>query len=394
MRSRRSCHHAAQEEDAAMLRSLSGMLVLLLGCGAALAAEDAVLLGSTAPGYSQGMVLGLEDRLRIPEGASLTLLLRSGQVLRLRGPLDAAVERSLGEARGTGSATALAEALRLRGIDASAIGGTRTASPLGPARPQPQEVPVDIGRSGTYCIGTADTIWLTQPPAERPAIALRRGGNRRSLAWPKGAARIEWPADISIEDGDRFEVLMADRPMAVLTFRMPLTDATSDPRSLAEALLLGCREQHAAALRRLAASLLPLDIFLVSDRGHSPRYRPGETVRFGVLAAVDGWLYCVTQRSNGGLVPLFPRAPGQSTRWTTRQGEQRDIVFQAGPVGDERIRCWFVDRDISQELPPGLLAGHGEHLPERLGETLDDSFSAITAGRVGAAQLDLRVDDQ
>lgn len=378
-----------------MLRSLSGMLTLLLGCGAALAAEDAVLLGSTAPGYGQGMVLGLEDRLRIPEGASLTLLLRSGQVLRLRGPLDAAVGRSLGEARGTGSAAALAEALRLRGIDASAIGGTRTASALGPARPRPQEVSVDIGRSGTYCIGPADTIWLTQPPAERPAITLRRGGNRRSLAWPKGAARLEWPADISIEDGDRFEVLMADRPMAVLTFRMPLTDATSDMTGLAEALILGCREQHAADLRRLAASLLPLDIFLVSDRGHNPRYWPGETVRFGVLAAVDGWLYCVTQRSNGGLVPLFPRGPGQSTRWTTtRQGEQRDIVFQAGPAGDERIRCWFVDRDISQELPHGLLAGHGEPLPERLGETLDRSFSAITAGRVGAAHLDLRIDDQ
>src|SRR5690349_16719024 len=87
------------QEEAAMLRGLSGVLALLLGCNAAHATEDAVLLGSTTPGYGQGMTVSLEDRLRLPEGASLTLLLRSGQVLRLRGPLDTSLERSMGDAR-------------------------------------------------------------------------------------------------------------------------------------------------------------------------------------------------------------------------------------------------------------------------------------------------------
>ena len=106
-------------------RITAALSALLLGCAGAHAAEDAVLLASTAPGYGPGMVVAAADRLLLPDGASVTLLLRSGQMLRLRGPLETSLDRVAVAPRNEGSAVALAEALRLGGVDASVIGGTR-----------------------------------------------------------------------------------------------------------------------------------------------------------------------------------------------------------------------------------------------------------------------------
>src|SRR3954465_11981529 len=143
------------------------MAALLLG-GAAQAAEDAVLLASTTPGYAPGMVVAAGDRLRLPEGASVTLLLRSGEMLRLRGPLETALETAV-PARNAGSAVALANVFRARGIDASVIGGARASAGARP-RPPPEDVMLGVQRSGTWCIGPSDTLWLTRPAEDVSAL--------------------------------------------------------------------------------------------------------------------------------------------------------------------------------------------------------------------------------
>jgi hypothetical protein len=237
-----------------LLRRLPAIATaLLLGCAAmhnADATESAVLLSATAPGYTPGMVIGPGERLLVPEGANLTLLLRSGQMLRLRGPL----ETSLGRAEPTrqdGSASALVEAFRLRGIDASVIGATRTASFRRQA-PRTSEVAVELERSGTWCIGAGDTVWLLRPGTEPSELTLRRRGNVRRIAWPVGSARIEWPGDLPIEDGDAFEVLTDSQSRATLTFRLLSSAGGSETGDIAQGMLLGCREQYGGVLRRLA----------------------------------------------------------------------------------------------------------------------------------------------
>src|SRR3954470_22213647 len=182
---------------------------LLLGCAAAgsvQAADSAVLLSATAPGYAPGMVLAPGQRLMLPDGATVTLLLRSGEMLRLRGPLETPFD--FGAPPGQdGSAAALASAFRLRGLDASAIGGTRATFGRRAHPPAPADVAVEVERSGTWCLGPADTVSLPRPATEPAALALRRRGTLRRIAWPQGAARIEWPGDLPIEDGDAFEVV-------------------------------------------------------------------------------------------------------------------------------------------------------------------------------------------
>ena len=112
---------------AALLAAL--MLSLVIRAGAA-ASEDAVLLSSTAPGYVPGMVITASDRLALPDGASATLLFRSGQMLRIRGPFEgalSAVQNQSGE-----PAPSLVKALQIQGVDATVIGGTRAVSAARP----------------------------------------------------------------------------------------------------------------------------------------------------------------------------------------------------------------------------------------------------------------------
>jgi len=377
-------------------RITAALSALLLGCAGARAAEDAVLLASTAPGYGPGMVVAAADRLLLPDGASVTLLLRSGQMLRLRGPLETSLDRVAVAPRNEGSAVALAEALRLGGVDASVIGGTRAAA-FGPQRPRASEVTVDVQRSGTYCIGPADTIWLAQPLADAPGLTLRRRGNLRTVGWPKGAARIEWPADIGIEDGDRFEVLADGRAQATLTFRSTKRADASEAAGIAEGILLGCREQHEAALRRLARTLLQPELWLGSDRGRSPVYRAGEPIGLTVMADTDGWLYCVTERSDGTVMPVFPAGAIDGARWpgampAALPGPRRSLAILAGPPGRERISCWLADRDIGPELPHALLAAAGERLPDRLATDIGAVFNAVSGSRIARASLEIRVE--
>ncbi|RYJ02745.1 MAG: hypothetical protein EON47_06495 [Acetobacteraceae bacterium] len=379
-----------------MQRHLWMMAAPLLWVGAALAAPDAVLLASTAPGYGQGMVITAIDRLQIPEGASITLLLRSGQMLRLRGPLETALDHAMAQERDPASAVALAEALRLRGIDASAIGGTRATLPA-LRRPLPQEVTIEVQRSGTYCIGAGDTVWLQRPHAEQLEIALRRRGNLRRLGWPPDAFRIEWPGDVPIEDGDQFEVIVEGRPQSMLTFHALRNNHPEDAATIAAGILLGCREQYEAALRRLARSVVLPELWLDSNRGGSPQARQGNTIVIDVMANADGWLYCITRRSDGVAMPVFPTGAIGGARWTgttsaTSPVPRRGLSYPAGPPGLERIRCWLADRDISAELPHALLAGRGERLPSTLAENLDQAFRRIGASRIVGAELAIQVE--
>lgn len=372
-------------------------LALLLRCalpGQAAAAESAVVLSATAPGYAPGMVIGPGDRLRLPEGASVTLLLRSGQMLKLRGPTETALDRAE-PARQDASATALAEAFRLRGIDATALGGTRTAA-LGRRPARPGEVAVELERSGTWCIGPSDTVWLTRPATEPGELGLRRRGSLRRLAWPAGAARVEWPGEVPIEDGDSFEVLADGKPAATLTFRVMAASAGSEAGDIAQALLLGCRGQYEAALRQLARSQLTPELWLSTDRGRDAVFAAGEPIGLVAMADVEGWLYCVTTRSDGAVAAVFPAgAVGGAVLAggvpAALQGHRQSAALTAGPSGTQRVQCWLADRDIGPELPHALLDASGARLPDRVAADLDATFAAI-GGRITRAALEIRIE--
>jgi hypothetical protein len=227
---------------------VAGALAFAIGMARA---EDAVIISSTVAGQVPGLIIADTQTLSLPAGGSAALLLRSGQMVRIRGPFDGKLA-SAAPANAAGGAAGLIEALRGQGIDASVIGAGRGAAPPAGRAMENQGVTVDPEHSAIYCVGPTDTVWLNRPSTLRGPVRLRRAQSTREVSWPNGAGKIEWPADLMIEDGDRFEALNGTgTPITTMIFRR-LGDASTPAAWIAEHLLLGCRQQAEPALRELA----------------------------------------------------------------------------------------------------------------------------------------------
>jgi hypothetical protein len=371
---------------------LAATVVAALTAGSALA-DDAVLLASTVPGYVPGMVVSFTDRLSLPDGASATLLFQSGGMLRLHGPFEGTLAQQQASA-GESSVAALADLFRMHGVDATVIGGTRSTgrTRLGAAV---DEVQVDPQRSGTYCIESATSVWIMRPAGESAAYALRRKGSSRTLGWPSGSTRVEWPADVPIEDGSQFEIATGGASRTTVTFHEMPPATASDPARLAQAIVLGCHDQFADELRQVSRSIAEPEVWITTDRGRQPTYKSGEPIGVTVVADRDGYLYCVAA-SNGGATPIFPSGAVDGSQLRASAplsipGHRQPVGLMAGS-GPGQIRCWLADRDITPELPHALLATQAGRLPDQLASELDTVFSHIGGTRIATDVITVRIE--
>lgn len=266
-------------------------------------AADAVLLASTVPGYVPGMVISFADRLSVPDGASATLLFQSGEILRVRGPFEGTLEQPQANELSGGAAT-LANTFRLHGVDATVIGGTRSVGSTRSASAL-EDVQVDPQRSGTYCVNPTTSVWITHPADKAAEYTLRRKGSLRRLGWPPGAERVEWPADVPIEDGSQFEIVIDGTARATVSFRAMPPAAASGPARVATGILFGCHDQFDDELHQFSRSVSGPELWITTDRGRQPIYHPGKSIALTAMADIDGYLYCVAA-NNGSATPIFP----------------------------------------------------------------------------------------
>jgi hypothetical protein len=372
---------------------LAATVVASLAAGQAIA-DDAVMLASTVPGYVPGMVVSFSDRISVPEGASATLLFQSGGMLRLRGPF----EGTLGQQQtkeGESSVAMLADLFRLHGIDATVIGGTRSTTMRTRSGSGVNDIQVDPQRSGTYCFEPATSVWISRPGGEPGSYAVRRKGSSRTIAWPAGSNRVEWPADVPIEDGSQFEIAAGNAAHTTVTFHSMPADVPAGPATVAKGILLGCHDQFDDELRRVSRSAAGPELWMTTNRGRQPVYRNGEPIALTVVAAMDGYLYCVAANSDGTR-PFFPGQviDGAQLRGSAPlsiPGIRQPAGLTAGP-GTQQIRCWLADRDITPELPHALLNTQTARLPDQLSGDLDGLFSHIGGTRIATDVLTVRTE--
>jgi hypothetical protein len=354
-------------------------------------AEDAVLIASTVPGYVPGMVISSVDRLSIPDGAIATLLFESGEMLRLRGPFEGTLGQQHAKA-GESNLAALVDMFRLHGVDATVLGGTRSAGP-GRNAVGMDDVEVDPQRSATYCVEPATTVWIARPAIGEGVYTLRRKGRTRTLGWPAGADRTEWPADVPIEDASQFEIAADGTTRSTVTFHT-IPPATGSIQ-VAKGLLLGCHEQFDYELSRIRQASITPDVWISTDRGRRPTYRPGEPIGLTVTSDVDGYLYCVAIKDDGGAMPIFPSGAvdGAQLRGSAPlaiPGRRQPVGLTAFP-GLAQVHCWLADRDITPELPHSLLGTAGR-LPDQVAADLDTLFSRVGGPRVASDVLMVHTD--
>jgi hypothetical protein len=378
------------------LRALAAVLGVLVGSVAS-RAEEAVLLASTAPGYAPGMVVAESERLIVPEGASATLLFRSGEMLRVRGPFDGPLGPTEARTGVAASIVALAETLRRHGVDAAVLGGTRSLAVVPRRRVTDNELVVDAQSSATYCVGPASTISIARTDEPADKVFLRHRGSVREVGWSPEATRASWPTDIAIADGEHYEIVDASGAVrATLMFHIIAPPTPAEPASVAKAALKGCHEQAAPALRELGRAMAPREIWVGADRSRGSNYRTGDRLHLIAQANVDGWLYCVHRRADGSVVPVFPSGALDGARVRGHEplnipGQRRSVELPAGPPGEGQVSCWFADRDIGPELPHALLADASRPLPESVAERLDAVFEEIGGKRLVKTVLPVQV---
>lgn len=362
---------------------------------ATLPGNDAVLLASTAPGYAPGMMIAAGGRLTLPDGASATLLFRSGRMLRVRGPFEGALTAV--EARSEAEAgPGAAKGLPMQGVDAAVIGGTRAITTVR-RRTAPDNVRVDPQRSDTYCLKADDFVWIRRPSEDGGSLSLRRRGNTRALQWPAGVARIPWPDDVPIEDNDRFEFIVDGATKVTATFRVMEDRPASDAAWIADGILRGCRDQFDPALEQLAKAVVAPELWLTTDHGRAPIYHPGEPIEVTVQSSSDGYLYCMRAWNAGEATPVFPTSATHDARIrgaipVSISGTSRSTEQRAGRAGAEQIRCWLTDRDISADLPRSFFAPGAGSLSDSSAGELDKILAGVGAGRTAKASLTVRIE--
>jgi hypothetical protein len=178
-------------------RIACGIIVGLLAAGAA-SADILVVrsLGPSAKAYPLGKRLPDNARIALRANDQLTLLDGRG-TREIRGPGTFA-------ANGNGGTPAqLASAAGTRRARIGAVRGIETNS----KRP-PSIWHVDVSKSANVCVAGSNRVSLWRADATNAVTLIVSGaaGTSRRLAWPAGAATLDWPADLGTADGMQYRL--------------------------------------------------------------------------------------------------------------------------------------------------------------------------------------------
>lgn len=152
----------------------------------------------------------------------------------------------------------------------------------------------------------------------------------------------------------------------------------------------GRPEQAAAMLKPLADALAPLDLFLSSDRGLYPTYGDGERVRLVVQTNRDAHLYCTRRDERGHVMVVYPGTGGG-----TRVAGHTPVILSTERMpslsfrGDQEVRCFATETDVSADLPAG---GANRPLDSLEVDKLERTLDGIGPGRLVMAQVIVRVE--
>ncbi|HYD32447.1 MAG TPA: DUF4384 domain-containing protein [Azospirillaceae bacterium] len=359
------------------------------GAGGALAA-DAVVVAATAPGYAAGQVVRDGAVIRLPDGASILFLLASGQTVALKGPYEGALARpSSGPPR-----PGLDALFEGRGLMEADLGGTRAGAATAMAAPIDAPVRVAPDRDGTYCLLPGSRVLLERPAVGGDAV-LRGGEAEARVGWAPGQGEQPWPSTVPLESGE-VRASTAKGP-AILRFHKVVASA-GGAGWIADMMLAGCAEQAAGPLARFRDATAPLDLYLAADRGRYPTYRVGEPIRLVIQTNRDAFLACYMRDTRGRVIPLFPTVASGGARVeghtaVTLPGRRVPADLRAGkPSGDQEVRCFAADQDLSPLLPSEFLSAGLRPLPEAAAAEVHRALENLPQTRLVVTQIVLRVE--
>lgn len=366
-----------------------------LGCGhTATVRAEAVVVASSAPGYAQGQLVSDGQAVRLPDGASATLLFANGRLLRLRGPYDGVP----GEGPDSASTGRAAAARAGPGDDRfmqSDLGAARAlGNPLDAALDR--ALALDPAISGSQCVKAGSTPLLRRPaePGLDRLVLQDAGGNAGIPVGWSGGATVPWPLALPLADGADIRALRPDGS-TLGTLHVRMVEAAGGAALAVRMASAGCTGQIGAAMAALRDATLPLDLSVSADRGPAAAYRPGEDIRLQIRTDRDAHLYCYLRNARAQLIPIFPAGATRSAQVAANApldlpGDRMPLPLRAGDgPGELEVRCIAASRNLDDEMPGR--ADAFRPLAETAAVQLDRAVARLRDTEVASAQLFLKI---
>lgn len=214
---------------------------------------DVLVVSSDVATLKPGQQIGAADRIELPAGAKVRVLLPSGKTQLITGPANGAVgDIAKGGPTVEGVWAKAKDFLATGGADASRPGATRSLTAGGPAPVFAWNV-VQAGATGDVCVEYGARLRLARAAAGAAAEAalLDAASNTKfPVSWPANDVLADWPAALVPRPDAVYQVITPTARPSSFTLRVVEKSQTDEDSTLSALLTKGCRSQARAWLAR------------------------------------------------------------------------------------------------------------------------------------------------
>ena len=233
-------------------------LLMATGSGAVQAQGQVYVLESTAANVKVGTAFTMNDRITVPAGGSIRVVMPSGKTQMIKGPFSGvAADLAQGQKPNDGVVAWIKNLVQTGGSNEKTPGATRSArAPDVPVAFSWTTIPVTA--NSTICVEKGAKLQLRRTAsssADRVTVVDLATSERGEVAFAAGSDTASWPAGVKLRPDGDYEILAPEnRPRRQLTLRV-LDRLPGEDDILPELAARECKYQFDAWVKeKMAAS--------------------------------------------------------------------------------------------------------------------------------------------
>lgn len=184
----------------------------------AIAADYVVMERDGDTTFEIGDIVDGTEPVALPDSSSLTLVSSSGEKIRVEGPFVGALG-GVGDSASGQASVPMRSLANLFRAQAEWAATHRLVRSLG-EEPNADPWIFDIEWDSAYCYrNPGDAALWRRKAVSDGAVEITVSGDRVATNWPKGANKLEWPADMPISVGDQYSIRVDKDDKRLIEFK-------------------------------------------------------------------------------------------------------------------------------------------------------------------------------
>lgn len=232
----------------------TALFAMLLTPAALPAAADILIVSSDVAALKAGTQLADADRLDLPAGVKVRILLPSGKTQLLTGPVGGFVrDITKGERLVESVWSKAKELFDTGGVDQTKMGAVRSIAVAKPVSSGFAWNLIAVTASGSVCVekGAPLSIERAEGDKAKEMTIVDAGTNQKlTINFAAGAREAEWPSGLDVKPDASYQLVPAGGRLRQVTLRLVDKASTAEPVALQTLLERGCRAQASAWLKR------------------------------------------------------------------------------------------------------------------------------------------------